>query len=680
MIKNKKNFRVGLKGKLVLGIVLPLIVILILLVSLISTTVVTVVSGMKKERITEQISAASVQIQSYFENYFLNLEFIKTYDSIQQLFVEAEAQGQGYRFENSGYYQAALNDLKASLELQGPSVLNVWIAGIKNNQVMESQGWLSDTDYDVYTRPWYQALQQSQGKPIVTAAYSDASSGKAVVTLAAPYNDASGKMIGIVGVDVLLDELTQYFASISIGKTGYVVVFDSEENIVYHPNSSLILKNAQELNFSVNMNKAMNDNNDSTVFSYKDGVDSFYGGVTYLKEISWTVLGTMQQGEFVQETVFVTTIVLLGFSLCTVVLIVICMYRANGIIKPVQKLNQASAQFIQGNLNVQTDYKGDDEIGDLSIAFVETGKGLKNIINDIAYVLEQLSNKDLTVETTADYQGDFVQIKKSLEGITDRMNMVMSMINETADQVASGAEQVSCGAQSLAQGATQQASSVQELAATIGEVSSHMQQMSDNAMMASSNANNVGNDVEESSEKMKQMMQAMARIDSTSNEIQKIIKAIEDIAFQTNILALNAAVEAARAGAAGKGFAVVADEVRNLAAKSAEASKTTATLITNSMEAVKDGMLLANEATEALSIAVTDVQGVAEQIGTVSGELQEQALSMQQLSVGVDQISSVVQTNSATAEQSAAASQELSAQAESLKRLMQEFRLRREGM
>ena len=200
-----------------------------------------------------------------------------------------------------------------------------------------------------------------------------------------------------------------------------------------------------------------------------------------------------------------------------------------------------------------------------------------------------------------------------------------------------------------------------------------MQRMSQHAQHASEKAADVGEDVKQSSKKMQDMVQAMQRIDNASNEIQKIIKAIEDIAFQTNILALNAAVEAARAGAAGKGFAVVADEVRNLAGKSAEASKTTAQLIANSLAAVKDGILLAQEANDSLILAVNDVQGVAENISSVSDDLQDHAKTMEDLSTGIEQISSVVQTNSATAEQSAAASEELSAQANTLKKMMGEF-------
>ena len=185
----------------------------------------------------------------------------------------------------------------------------------------------------------------------------------------------------------------------------------------------------------------------------------------------------------------------------------------------------------------------------------------------------------------------------------------------------------------------------------------------------------VGQKAGESNDRMQDMLQAMADINSSSGEIGKIIKTIEDIAFQTNILALNAAVEAARAGAAGKGFAVVADEVRNLASKSAEASKNTAALIENSLQAVENGKHIADETAQSLEVVISDIQEARSMMDEVAKAATEQAESISQITVGIDQISSVVQTNSATAEESAAASEELSGQAQILSELVRKFRL-----
>ena len=180
----------------------------------------------------------------------------------------------------------------------------------------------------------------------------------------------------------------------------------------------------------------------------------------------------------------------------------------------------------------------------------------------------------------------------------------------------------------------------------------------------------------QSTKRMDDLIGAMNEISASSDETKKIIKTIEDIAFQTNILALNAAIEAARAGEAGKGFAVVADEVRNLAAKSAEAAQNTTQMIEGTVTAIENGNALVNEAAKAMNEVMESASKAAGLTKDISNSAQEAADSIQQISVGIEQISNVVQTNSATAEESAAASEELSAQAAMLKGLVGSFTLR----
>lgn len=355
--------------------------------------------------------------------------------------------------------------------------------------------------------------------------------------------------------------------------------------------------------------------------------------------------------------------------------VILAVYITKALTRPIKEIEKAASDMASGTLDVSVSYESKDELGSLSDKMRILTERLKDIIHDEDYLLGQMANGNFNVfsKVQDQYVGDFHSLLTSMRKIKANLSDVLSQINQSAEQVSSGSEQVSSGSQALSQGATEQASSVEELAATINEISDQVKSNAMNASDASKKASQTGDQVMQSNQQMQQMIQAMQEISSSSNEIGKIIKTIEDIAFQTNILALNAAVEAARAGAAGKGFAVVADEVRNLASKSADASKSTAVLIETSIRAVENGTKLADETAQSLLVAVEGAKVVAKTVDKISEASNEQASSIAQVTQGVEQISSVVQTNSATAEESAAASEELSGQAQILKDLVGRF-------
>ena len=345
---------------------------------------------------------------------------------------------------------------------------------------------------------------------------------------------------------------------------------------------------------------------------------------------------------------------------------------------PVSEIANAAIKMAEGDLNVAVSYTSRDELGILAAQVGRLIRKLQMIIDDENKFLAKMAKGDLTVDSVceAEYTGSFHPLLVSFRGIAEELNDTMRQISQSSSQVAGGAEQVSSGAQALAQGTSEQASAVQELVATINEISGKVNQNADNARQAEATSGSVSTKMNVSNEKMQQMIQAMEDISNSSNEIGKIIKTIEDIALQTNILALNAAVEAARAGAAGKGFAVVADEVRSLANKSAEASKNISDLIENSLKVVDNGKQIADDTAKSLLDAVNDVNEMTGIIGQISEASSDQAYSISQITIGMDQISDVVQTNSATAEESAAASEEMSSQSQLMKALVGKFKLK----
>ncbi len=296
-------------------------------------------------------------------------------------------------------------------------------------------------------------------------------------------------------------------------------------------------------------------------------------------------------------------------------------------------------------------------------------------VKEAAEVLAEVAQKNLKVHVAGDYNGDHAEMKNAINSTIDSLNEIMKDIGRSAEQVALGTKQVSDGSQELSQGSTEQASSVEELSAAIMQVASQTKQNALNAGQANELSTTASNSAVRGNAQVKEMLRSMEDINESSNNISKIIKVIDDIAFQTNILALNAAVEAARAGVHGKGFAVVAEEVRNLAGKSAEAAKETTNMIEGSVRNVEQGTRIAKETALALEEILSNVEKASALVSDIADASNEQAAAIAQINQSIEQVSSVVQSNSATAQQSAAASEELSGQADLLKNLVEQFQL-----
>jgi methyl-accepting chemotaxis protein len=301
---------------------------------------------------------------------------------------------------------------------------------------------------------------------------------------------------------------------------------------------------------------------------------------------------------------------------------------------------------------------------------------IKNHIKETAHVLGEISRGNLTAEIASDYKGDFAELKDSINGIVRSLNGVMGEINASAEQVAAGTKQVSDGSQEISQGATEQASAIEQLTASIEEIAAQTKQNAEKTKKALDLAAAAQAESATGNEQMKALQQAMTEINASSTSISKIIKVIDDIAFQTNILALNAAVEAARAGVHGKGFAVVAEEVRNLAARSANAAKETTELIESSVKKVGEGSRLADVTAKALTNILKGSEESAKFMNEIADASNQQATGISQVNHGIEQMAQVVQTNSATSEEAAAAAEELSSQAELLKSMVGRFTLK----
>ena len=408
--------------------------------------------------------------------------------------------------------------------------------------------------------------------------------------------------------------------------------------------------------------------------------ENHYTSYTTIFDINNKIIGaysaitpTAPTDAIMTNLIIILAAVSLGMAVLSIIAIVVANQKI--LIQPIKEANRIANDMSQGLFQVpRSSMKfGRDEIGDFVRSLGTTKDKLNNVMGDVRRVFAEMSVGNFTCLPQTEYVGDFTDIEVALGKIKAGMSDVISHINQSTWDVKNGSEQIAEGSTMLADGTTQQAAAIQELSASIEDIAVRVQQSAEDASDASKISTETSDMITHQNNEINSLLNAMDEIKKKSDEIQAIIKAIDDIAFQTNILALNAAVEAARAGEAGKGFAVVADEVRNLAAKSAESARQTGDLINATVDAVEKGTVIAEDTANTMK-KVTDLAVQTNKyIGDISAASEEQAVSINQIKIGIDSIANVVQQNSATAEETAAACQELSNQSGILKEQIDRF-------
>ncbi len=533
------------------------------------------------------------------------------------------------------------------------------------------------SDFDALSKSWYQDGIVSPDF-ILGDVYFDEDSQSYVVGASGVLKNADGSVRGVAAADVYLNSISQIVNSIQIEDTGGIFLVDTRtDTIIGHRDPSITGRKLSELDADMYAYASQQIANKKTGLFLDKGA---YIQVAGVPGSDWMAVAYVSQGEVLAElqqlTVAMLTMAVLAVLLLTL-LVIIQVRRIIG--RPVAELSQAATRIAEGDLDQTIHFHSNDELGVLADDFNRVTVRLRDYItyiNEIAATLREIAGGNLAFTLEQEYSGEFSKIKDSLDEISLQLNGVMSRLHSASRDVAAGAAQVSSGAIGLSQGSTEQASEVEELAGHINAVSESVQKIAQGAQRANQISQEVKDGLMESSGKMQNMTEVIQKISDRSTEIHRIVKTIEDIAFQTNILALNAAVEAARAGEAGKGFAVVANEVRILAGKSSSAAKETTVLLGQTVDSMSEGAQAAKDTSESMLAVVNRADEMSRLIDGIAAYTQEQSANALEITQGIEQISSVVQNNVTTAETSAAASEELSGQAAILEEMVSKFRLK----
>lgn len=449
--------------------------------------------------------------------------------------------------------------------------------GLTNADVADKTGKTVRGE-DVSGEDFFKNVLQNQ--TVITAPEPTADGTKTTMKVAAPlwenglYNT---KIVGVAYAEVDGSFLSGITDQINIGESGFAYIVSQEGVIIAHRDQSKVLgqENTIELGKSDAEFKGISDLISQAVSQGEvHGEYELYGVKKWaffypIAGTQWEVGLAVDANEFMADGYKAMAICSAICLVAFVVGVLVVIRITNKITKPIKQAEEMANEMAKCNFDVDMAYEGNDEMGRLANSMREMTKNIKEVVRDTARGLEEIGKGNFQVMQCAQYQGEFVGICNAMNQIVMRLNDTLLSIKTSADSVNLGAGQVSAGAQTLAQGATEQASALEQLIASIEEVSRQTRENADNAGKANTLSTKVGTQLVYSNQQMDKMMESIIKIEDKSKEIGKIIKVIDDIAFQTNILALNAAVEAARAGASGKGFAVVADEVRNLAGKSA---------------------------------------------------------------------------------------------------------------
>lgn len=664
----------GILRKIFITFAVPVIVIFIVAQILILLFIKNPIEQVTKKQIEAQTSSISYQVSEYFTKYIEIVEQMASNSAYDNMFKEIKP---GMNIRDSIYFEQSMENL-IRVGKSGESIHTAWLADMDTSILVQSNGEITETGWDITERPFYQQIINTKDV-ILTEPYQDAKTQNWTISIIKPiYPEGESSPVGVDCLDIEINQLMQIMSSYSLGKSGFFSLISKDGQIMNYPQEEYINKNLTETKLSKNLIESIQQGN-SELLEYTDNGKKYVGYVEAVGKTGWNIISGLPILEYKETYTRISTITFVIFIVCSLILILAVIFVARNISKPIKVLANAAQRIANGEMSVEEMPIRNDEIGLVSSAFDKTVLRLRRYmqyIQEIKETLNKIANGKLNYTLQYDYSGEFAQIKEAFIHISNSLNDTMGQINTMAGEVAATSVVVAESAKDLSSGAEEQKVFIQAIREQMIQVENKMQEDAEDAKEASNTVIQLGNDMQKSNQQVDKMIEAMNQIKSASYEIESMVGMIQDISTQTNLLSLNASIEAARAGEAGKGFAVVANTVKELAHSSAEATETTKQLVVQAIEAVEHGTVIADETAQVLAELIKQTKKVVSIIEKMSKATEVETESIKQVSERMDDITSIINNNTVAITDSDETATELKNQAKTLKELLYKFEIK----